>query len=153
MSAALLILLANALATWFMTGLIWIVQIVHYPLFAIVGLEHGTDYQRSHQFRISFVVAPPMLIEAATSLALAWYVPVGVAGWQVITGIGLVLVIWLSTALFQVPCHGRLASLGFDDRVHRRLVRSNWIRTIAWSLRAALVAVMLAATLAARTGP
>jgi hypothetical protein len=29
----LAILILNACLTWFMTGLIWFVQIVHYPLF------------------------------------------------------------------------------------------------------------------------
>ena len=53
-------------------------------------------------------------------------------------GLALVVAIWLSTAVIQIPCHHRLAQ-GFDDRVHRRLVRTNWIRTVAWTARGVLV--------------
>jgi hypothetical protein len=34
--------------------------------------------------------------------------------------------------------HSRLAR-GFDEQSWRQLVRSNWVRTIAWSARAVLV--------------
>jgi hypothetical protein len=34
-----LVLLANLAATFFMVGLIWFVQIVHYPLFGQVGRD------------------------------------------------------------------------------------------------------------------
>ena len=40
-------------------------------------------------------------------------------------------------ALVQVPLHRRLQG-GFDAAAHRRLVRTNWLRTAAWTLRAAL---------------
>lgn len=53
-------------------------------------------------------------------------------------GLALVAVIWLSTALLQVPCH-ELLCVGFDPAVHQRLVWTNWIRTAAWSLRGFLV--------------
>ena len=55
---------------------------------------------------------------------------------------GLLAVIWVSTFLIQVPLHGRLTR-GFDATRHSALVRSNWIRTVAWSARGALLAWML----------
>ena len=82
-------------------------------------------------------------IELVTALALVWLRPFGLPAWQVWTGLALVGVIWLSTALLQVPLHNTLAA-GFDADVHRRLVATNWIRTVAWSLRSALVLAMLA---------
>jgi hypothetical protein len=54
----------------------------------------------------------------------------------------LLAVIWLSTVFLQVPCHNRLVS-GFDQATYERLVNSNWIRTIAWSLRGALAMWMV----------
>ncbi len=50
---------------------------------------------------------------------------------------GLLLIIWLSTAFIQIPCHAKLA-VDFSTASHVRLVRSNWLRTVAWSLRAGL---------------
>jgi hypothetical protein len=136
------LLLANAVSTLFMTGLIWFVQIVHYPLFAAVGNEGFPAYSRSHQALTTFVVGPPMLIEAVSALLLVAVRPAGVAPWMCWAGVGLVAAIWLSTASLQIPAHARLAG-GFDPAVADALVSSNWIRTAAWTLRAALVCLML----------
>ncbi|HEX2205610.1 MAG TPA: hypothetical protein VHG91_20025 [Longimicrobium sp.] len=46
--------------------------------------------------------------------------------------------VWLSTALLQVPMHGRLER-GFDAAAHRRLVATNWVRTVAWTARGVLL--------------
>jgi hypothetical protein len=136
------LLLANALATLFMTGLIWFVQIVHYPLFARVGGDVFPAYSRAHQTLTTLVVGPPMLVEALTALLLVVARPPQVAAWLAWTGLALVGVIWLSTAALQVPAHGRLVN-GFDPQVGAYLVSTNWIRTIAWSARAAVVTAML----------
>lgn len=138
-----LVLCTHAWATCGMAGLIWFVQIVHYPLMAKVGVEGYAAYQRSHEARTTWVVAPLMLIEAATSVALLWLMraqPWGVAiAW---TGAGLLAVIWASTFLLQVPAHQQLGG-GFDAQAHRRLVSSNWIRTFAWTARGVLAIVLL----------
>jgi hypothetical protein len=57
-------------------------------------------------------------------------------------GLGLLLLIWISTILLQVPQHRRLQA-GFDPAVHRRLVSTNWLRTIFWSARAAIALALL----------
>ena len=67
-------LILQVLATSFMTGLIWFVQVVHYPLKASVGSATFATYQARHVERTGWVVGPPMLIEAATA---AWLVPTG----------------------------------------------------------------------------
>ena len=58
-------------------------------------------------------------------------------------GLALVVVVWLSTALLQVPRHTNLGS-GFDRRAWSRLMLSNWVRTVAWSARGVLVLWMVA---------
>lgn len=136
-------LVVNAAATWLMAGVIWIVQVVHYPLFARVGADGFPAYHAAHSGRISYIVGPAMLTEAATALALAVAPPDGVAPWAAWTGLGLVAVTWLATAALAIPQHGRL-SLGFDPAAHARLVAGNWVRTAAWSARGVLVAAMLA---------
>ena len=54
----------------------------------------------------------------------------------------LVVLIWLSTFTLQVPIHKKLQS-GKDKTLIRRLLKTNWIRTVAWSMKA--VAVTIAA--------
>ncbi len=136
-----MILQLHALFTAFLTGLIWWVQLVHYPLFARVGAEAFTDFHRQHVRRATWVVAPAMILEAVTGVLLVWMRPADPFCWL---GISLLAVIWGSTAWIQVPLHGRLED-GFDPRVHARLVRSNWLRTAAWSLRAVVVFHLLGA--------
>ena len=142
MNWSLTILLANIISTLFMIGLIWMVQVVHYPLFDDVGQENYLSYQQRHQSNITYIVGPVMLIELATAIALAWYPVDGIGKPLVYFGIALVASIWLSTAFIQIPCHEKLAK-GFDLNAYMWLVSSNWIRTIAWSARGVVVTWML----------
>lgn len=135
-------LLAHIASTLFMVGLIWFVQIVHYPLFADVTEQHFSNYELRHNRLTTWVVAPPMLVELVTATMLFWFRPAGVSRWAVNSGFALVAVIWISTALLQVPCHDALVK-GFQAFVHQRLVATNWIRTVAWSLRGCLVISMI----------
>jgi uncharacterized membrane protein len=131
-------LLLNAASTLFMTGLIWFVQIVHYPLFAGVGTERFANYEARHSTLTTFVVALPMLVELLTSVALVGQHFEGIAIWQRWLALGLTGVIWFSTAFLQVPQH-TLLSQGFNETANKMLVSSNWFRTLAWTLRSCLV--------------
>ena len=139
MDASPLILLLQLATTLPMTGLIWFVQVSHYPLFAAVDPAAFGSYESRHRTRTSIVVGPLMLIEAATTVLLFGGVPSFLTFAEAVAGAALLLTIWVSTAVLQVPCHHRL-SQGFDERAWRRLVWSNWIRTAAWTARAGAVA-------------
>lgn len=136
-----LLLLIQLVSTLAMVGLIWFVQVVHYPLFASVGESRFRDYERLHQQRTTMVVAPLMIAEALTALAFVWIRPAGVTLPVAICGLLLVGLLWMSTYFWQVPAHRALTE-AFDAATHRKLVRSNWIRTIGWTLRGALVCWM-----------
>jgi len=134
----------HCVATLTLVGLIWFVQVVHYPLMAAVGDHRFRAYAHEHASRTSWVVTAPMLLEAATAIAMVVEPPAATVRPMVWVGLALLVLVWASTFGLQVPCHRRLAS-GFDPRVHRRLVRTNWIRTLAWTGRApvAVAAVMM----------
>jgi uncharacterized membrane protein len=139
----MLVLLVHTAAALVMVGVIWFVQIVHYPLFGHVGQESFTAYEVAHARLTTWVVAPPMLVEDLTGVLMLWYRPADILALQAWLGIGLIALLWLSTAVIQVPQHNVLA-FGFDSTAHQTLVTSNWLRTIAWSLRGLLVLWMLA---------
>ena len=133
-------LLLQLLTTLAMFGLIWFVQIVHYPLFLQVGQPGFRDYAGLHATRTTYVVAPLMLVELVTACCLlfsALRLP-AISLEQAWVGAILVGVIWASTALLQVPLHDRLQA-AFAKEDARQLVATNWVRTVAWTLRAALV--------------
>ena len=133
MSFAALVM-AHAAVTWFLCGLIWLVQVVHYALYPLVGADHFVAYEREHCRRIAPVVLPAMLLELGLTIALVVLAPDAQRLAWAVAGAVLLLVVWLSTFLVQVPCH-RVLEQTADAPAMRRLVRSNWIRTVAWSAR------------------
>ena len=139
------ILIAHVASTWFLVGLCWLVQRVQYPLMAQVGTDGFAAYEAAHVARISPVVAPPMVVELVTGFALA---AIGGAAFRhplFLVSLGLLAAIWISTFALQVPLHGRLAA-GFDAEAHASLVASNWLRTLAWTARGAIVAWLTGST-------
>jgi hypothetical protein len=130
-------------ATLLMAGVIWTVQVVHYPLFAGVGADGWAAYEAAHQSRITLVVGPLMVAELVTAVWLVLDRPEALPAWAVVLGAALVGVIWVSTAFVQVPLHAALGG-AFDADAHGRLVGTNWIRTVAWTVRGGLVLWMTA---------
>ena len=126
------VVLLHTLSTLALVGLIWVVQIVVYPLFARLPRDF-VDYHARYTARITFVVAPLMFVELGTVVALTLSAP---SSWTY-AGAALCSLNWLSTFLIQVPIHGRL-STEFDPGEIRRLATTNWLRTISWSARGGL---------------
>ena len=136
------IMVLHVVVTLFMGGLIWFIQIIHYPLFNRVGGDVFAAYAADNLRLTSYVVVLPMLVEATTAVLLLFFPPNGLDLSFLWIGFGLVILVWLSTIFVQLPLHRRLTA-GFDRRTYRVLVRSNWIRTTAWSLRAVLVILLM----------
>ncbi|MFN0133352.1 MAG: hypothetical protein ACKVW3_12600 [Phycisphaerales bacterium] len=133
----------HAAATWFMVGLIWFVQVVHYPLMGAVPPHAFSAYATSHQRRTTWVVGPVMLIEVSSALLLVRAPQENFTGTMLPwIGLALLVLIWVSTFAVQVPLHARLAS-GFDRAVWSRLVATNWVRTIAWTVRGIIALLLL----------
>ncbi|MEO0512738.1 MAG: hypothetical protein AAF108_07560 [Planctomycetota bacterium] len=140
MKPAVLLLLTHALATCFMVGLIWFVQVVHYPLFSSAGAMNPADYRAYHDRHTrltTLVVGPAMLVEALAAAALVLQKPSPLR----LTALALLLGCWLSTALVSVPLHQKLIT-GYDPATAHQLVHTNWPRTILWTARG-LIALAL----------
>lgn len=146
-----LTLLIHVFATLFMVGLIWFVQVVHYPLFASVGDEQFKRYEELHQKMTTWVVGPAMLVELATAVFLLKFSPPN-SSQLLWIGIALIGIIWLTTAGLSVPAHNSLAE-GFNDAAYRKLVSTNWIRTVAWTARGILVLVIVHRTYSVESLP
>ena len=142
-----LLLPVHAAATFMMTGIVWFVQVDHYPLMARIGPEEFPAWEQAHRVISTWLMGPIMVVEAATAAALLRRRPASAPRALLWVGAALVVVVWASTAFIQLPLHAAL-SRAFDPALHARLVATNWIRTVGWSLRALLVLVFLA-----RAGP
>lgn len=141
------ILVANVLVTGYLTGLIWCIQRVHYPLFAEVGKGSFARYHSLHVHLISPIVAAPMIAELGLSVLLIRFHPAAFPTPLAWLCCGLVGLIWLSTYFLSVPLHARLDQVGYDAGYIHRLVAMNWLRTAGWTLRLALLTYGLLALL------
>jgi hypothetical protein len=122
-----------------MTGLVWFVQVVHYPLFAAVGEDAWRAYHAAHTRRTGWVVAPLMIGELASAAVLA----VDGNGALGIAGLALAAATWVLTFALAVPGHRRIAG-GFDTVVAGALVREGWLRTAAWTAHGCVALAILA---------
>ena len=131
----MLALYLHFFASFWMMTIIWFVQLVHYPLFLAVPLTSLVDYSIKHQRTISFLVMPAMLIELASLIYMGLFFAKTIT-WNILAI--CLAIIWLSTFLLQVPCHQQLIIKPTYKTV-KRLIHTNWIRTIFWTLKTIIV--------------
>lgn len=136
-------LIVSTAATWAMVGLIWMVQLVHYPMLATYSAAAPATAAADHQRRISWVVGPLMAAEGVSALILLADRPDTMPTWSAWAAAALLGVALTSTVVVQVPLHARLAER-HDVRDAARLISSNWVRTVAWTMRGLLLAWVLA---------
>lgn len=132
------VLLICIFSTIFITGLVWFVQIIHNPLMRHVGEKEFRQYEQRHTRLAGFLIAPVMLIELVATTVILINDP----DTAIVIASGLLAVIWLSTFLIQRPLHQKL-SLSFNQAHLGKLIRTNWIRTIAWTLKSAVMLTMI----------
>ena len=131
-----LLLVFTFALTAFMTGLIWFVQVVHYPIFLKVPPEKFIEFQQTHMGSTGSLVVLPMLLELAASVLMLGFKS-GSFTQNLLNylAFGLLVLAWASTALFSVPAYNALVSQGFEAGVIQKLIATNWIRTLAWTGR------------------
>lgn len=129
-----------------MFGVIWIVQLVHYPLMRFVSGPEFVRFETAHRMRIAFVVGPLMAVEGVCVLAFLFAPPPGLSWWLPWAGAVAEAIAVGTTVFVSAPLHERL-NTQFDPVSVERLIATNWIRTLAWTARAGLSIAMLVAVL------
>lgn len=125
-----------------MGGIMWFVQLAYYPNLAVVGRDSFTNYQKAHIRRITRIAWTMLFIELGTGLALPCVPPTETPRTLLVLNAALLLAIWWSTWFVQVPLHQTLER-GWEERAHFRLVRTNWFRTVLYTLRGMLLLYVL----------
>lgn len=136
-----MILFLHIFSTAIMTGIIWFVQIIHYPLFAFVKDANFSSYEREHIRLTKYLIMPAMTVELISAIILVFESQPDIQTFYSLNFVLLIL-IWVSTFFIQVPLHSKLTGLK-DDITIRRLVNTNWIRTALWSFRLVLLIALL----------
>ncbi|MDF7807203.1 hypothetical protein P4E94_07125 [Pontiellaceae bacterium B12219] len=112
-----------------MAMLIWLVQLIIYPAYYSIDKTSFISWHGRYVKTIGMVVIPLMVAQIAciSFQSLEQLTPLRLIAWA------LLLTAWTSTFLLSVPCHNKLQKNGKDNAVIKRLIQTNWIRTVAWS--------------------
>ena len=133
------LLLLNFTLAAYLTGVIWVVQLVTYPALALVGKAEFGPYHAAHTRGMGWVVGAPMVLELALAGWLAWMAYPAWGAARALGQLALVVLVWLATFFIAVPFHNRLEAGGYQYVALDGLTRTNWLRTLAWTARAALL--------------
>lgn len=113
----------------FMTGVIWIVQVLVYPNFHLVEENGFGKFHQFHQNRITWVVAPMMTLELASGAWVLYFQPSVIY----VVNILSIILLWAITAFVAVPIHNQLERNHLERR--DALIFWNWLRTFIWTVR------------------
>ncbi|MCB1106845.1 MAG: hypothetical protein KDK76_01970 [Chlamydiia bacterium] len=129
--------LVQLVVTWMVVGIMWFLQVVHYPLYRKIK-EGFVEYERSHIRRVACLLGPIMLVEAITAILLMGISTEGTLTMLAGANLIVLILIWLSTFLFQVSQHQKL-SIRFSHNILQGLINCNWIRTLLWTLKGGIM--------------
>ena len=110
--------------------LIWLVQLIIYPSFRYCSPAELAIWHPKYSNLIALIVGPLMLAQAGL-VGWATYLRPSGPNWL---AAALVAGMWISTAFVSVPIHGAIASGDASPATLARLVDTNWIRTIGWTV-------------------
>jgi len=113
-----------------LVGIIWLIQLVHYPGFKYLDSDLTRDFHKMHTSKITPIVAPLMCAEMGLTCIDIYKQPSAAT----VLHLALVIIIWLSTFMMQVPLHQKL-TVEYDQKSINKLIKTNWIRTSAWTLK------------------
>lgn len=124
-------------------GCMTTLQLQHYGIYPSVGKEHFADYMRANNRAAALPTIVPAMLLLLSSLALMLQRPGFIRPYEAAAALCLNLVALLSTFVWQRPIQGHMAESGYDEAKIRRLIATNWIRTLAYWLIAILGTVIL----------
>ena len=131
-----LILYIHLIFTSIMVGVIWVIQLVHYPSFHFIKPDMYTVFQKFHMEKISIIVMPMMIAELISVLLLLYNKDS--KNILIIISFILLIIIWGITAVFFSGVHNKLIT-GYQETIVNNLVVMNWIRTLLWTMRLLLL--------------
>lgn len=124
------------ISCFMMTGVIAVIQLIHYPSFLFIDRHQFENFHRQHTRALGFIAGPMMCLELLSGLALAFN---GSFWW--IFNLTIIVVLWIITFLISVPAHN-LLSTGFNEKAWKRLMETNWLRTFLWVSRSVIFAAL-----------
>ena len=124
-------------------GCMTTLQLQHYGIYPAVAQEHFAAYMGANNRAATLPTIVPAMLLLLASVVFVLQRPGFVRPYEAAAGLALNLVALLSTFVWQRPLHSRLAQSGYDEAAVRRLIGTNWIRTIGHWLIALVATTIL----------
>tara|TARA_R110001632_G_scaffold169592_1_gene288571 strand:+ start:2823 stop:3233 length:411 start_codon:yes stop_codon:yes gene_type:complete len=122
--------IARLLVDFGLLILIWMVQLIVYPSFLYYTSKELLSWHDRYTKSLAYIVLPLML----TQLGITIFQMIQAQNMYTITSIVLVLFLWGITLLKFAPMHHQISQGTTHQEFLSSLVKSNWIRTICWTI-------------------
>ena len=129
------LLTTHLTSTSIMVGIIWVIQLVHYPSFKYVKESDFIIFQKYHMINISYIVFPIMFTELITSLLIFFS---GEKSFFFMLSLICLSMIWVITGVLFTKFHSILQT-GKDLKMIEKMIKANWIRTLLWTMRLIMI--------------
>ena len=129
------LIIAHFTSTSIMVGVIWVIQLVHYPSFKYVKDSDYIIFQKYHMSNISYIVFPSMFTELITSLLIFFS---GEKSFLFMLSMICLSLIWVITGVLFTKFHSTLQK-GKDLKMIEKMIKANWIRTLLWTMRLIMI--------------
>lgn len=136
------VFILHLVSTSIMVGVIWIIQLVHYPTFLFIDKQKYMKFQEFHMSRVSYIVMPTMIAELFSGIYILFYNNVLMVNTFFLLASFSLFLNWVITALVFVKIHNGLL-IKYEKNIILLLVKLNWLRTILWSLRLVFLTIII----------
>jgi hypothetical protein len=143
MDLTLLCFAAWAFLCAFNAGAMTTLQIQHYGIYPRVGREGFGAYIQANNKAAFVPVILPALLLLFTAVVLLVQRPRFMHVSEAIAAVSLNFIQLGSTLLWQRRLQGEMARTGYDEAKTRLLLSTNWIRTVAFLVQAALAMIIV----------
>jgi hypothetical protein len=124
------LLMMNVALGFYNVGSIWIVHVLIYPIWPLVGSGEVDAVRTEHWHRLPGVVFVPAGLAFLGALLMVWFRPPAVPRWSVLVALGLQVASSAATALWFAPLQARMSTPGggLSAAVFDRLMETHWVR-------------------------
>jgi hypothetical protein len=131
---------------FYCTGCAWMLQIVAYPTYSLVGEKEFVPFHVESGKRLRFVMIAPMVLTIWASFFLVFLGPEAAPLWaRMAVAFGSAVILGTTLGL-ELPKHMQLDREGKSEALIQALVRDNMPRVFFWTTGSLLLVYMLTQT-------
>lgn len=113
-----------------MVVILWLVQLVIYPSFLQCDMSKLVEWHRAYTRRVGWIIIPIMFTQFPLVAWLTWHEQ----NLSDIAALFCLLIAWVLTFSVSVPLHRKIDKGDTSSETTKSLVRTNWPRTILWTV-------------------